>query len=85
MARLPIETWQYKGEAIRHIGPMAQDFAAAFRVGADDRHIDLIDANGVALAAIQALTERLDAQEAELAALRATIERLQANHGAPAA
>src|SRR5262249_38602015 len=22
VARLPIETWQYKGEAIRHIGPM---------------------------------------------------------------
>ena len=84
VARLPIETWQFKGETIRHIGPMAQDFSAAFHVGADDRHIDLIDANGVALAAIQALTERLEAQETELAALRATIQRLQANHGAPA-
>jgi len=82
VARLPIETWQYKGEAIRHIGPMAQDFAAAFQVGADNRHIDLIDANGVALAAIQALTERLEAQETELAALKTTIEHLQESRAA---
>ncbi|HXJ83448.1 MAG TPA: tail fiber domain-containing protein [Candidatus Methylomirabilis sp.] len=82
VARLPITTWRYKGEAIRHIGPMAQDFAAAFQVGPDDRHIDLIDANGVVLAAIQALTRRLEAQEMELDALRATVERVQARVGA---
>ncbi|HXJ79307.1 MAG TPA: tail fiber domain-containing protein [Candidatus Methylomirabilis sp.] len=82
VARLPITTWRYKGEAVRHIGPMAQDFAAAFQVGPDDRHIDLIDANGVALAAIQALTRRVEAQEVELAALRARLERFQASGGA---
>jgi len=84
VARLPITTWRYKGEPVRHIGPMAQDFAAAFQVGPDDRHIDLIDANGVALAAIQALTRRVEAQEAELAALRATLERVQAGAGGTA-
>ena len=40
---------------IRHIGPVAQDFHAAFGVGADDKHIAAIDRDGVALAAIQAL------------------------------
>jgi hypothetical protein len=80
VAQLPIETWQYKGESLRHIGPMAQDFAAAFNVGPDDRHIDLIDASGVALAAIQALARQVEAQKAELAALRAIVARQQ-QHG----
>ena len=76
LLRLPIERWSYKGEPIRHLGPMAQDFAAAFGLGADDRHIFVGDAAGVALAAIQALhglvqaqATRLEALERELAAL----------------
>ena len=58
---LPITTWNYKSQAasIRHIGPMAQDFFAAFNVGEDDRHITTIDEGGVALAAIQGLNEKL--------------------------
>ena len=70
---MPIETWNYLSQdpAIRHIGPMAQDFAAAFGVGEDDRHILPIDANGVALAAIQALAARLEAAEARIAELEA--------------
>jgi len=84
VARLPIETWRYKGQGIQHIGPMAQDFAAAFGVGPDDRHIDLVDANGVALAAIQALARRIEAQETELTALRAALTRLQMGAGTPA-
>ena len=77
VARLPIERWSYKGETIRHLGPMAQDFAAAFGLGADDRHIFPLDAAGVALAALQGLHglvqaqgSRLEALERELAALR---------------
>ena len=77
VATLPIERWSYKGEPVRHLGPMAQDFAAAFGLGADDRHIFTLDANGVALAAIQGLhalaqaqQARLEALERELAALR---------------
>ena len=81
VAQLPIETWRYKGEAIRHIGPMAQDWSRAFGVGPDDRHIDLIDASGVALAAIQALAQRVEAQETELAALRATLAGLETGAG----
>jgi hypothetical protein len=57
LVTIPIETWNYRGEdpSVRHIGPMAQDFARVFGVGADDKRIHMIDANGVALASIQAL------------------------------
>ena len=41
--------------AVRHIGPVAQDFRAAFDLGADDKTIATVDADGVALAAIQGL------------------------------
>jgi hypothetical protein len=67
---LPITTWSYKDDpGVRHIGPMAQDFAAAFGVGDDDRRIHTVDASGVALAAIQALAARLEAAEARIAEL----------------
>lgn len=60
LVAIPISTWKYKTQdaSVRHIGPMAQDFYSAFGVGEDDRHITSIDANGVALAAIQALYKR---------------------------
>ena len=71
VAALPITEWQYKtqGDA-RHIGPMAQDFRAAFGVGRDEKHITTVDADGVALAAIQGLNEVVREQ-------RAAIEKLQ--------
>jgi hypothetical protein len=63
------------------MGPMAQDFHAAFGLGADDRHIHVLDSSGVALASIQALNDRLQALECENAELRAenatVIEALQ--------
>ncbi len=68
VSALPITTWNYKTEdaSIRHIGPMAQDFFAAFKVGEDDRHITEIDEGGVALAAIQALNQKLEQDKQEL-------------------
>ena len=73
LAALPISTWNYKSEppTVRHLGPMAQDFMAAFGLGDDDRKINMVDANGVVMVAIQALHRRLQALEAEVAALRA--------------
>jgi hypothetical protein len=63
VSRLPITEWQYKTQAgARHLGPMAQDFHAAFDLGRDDRHITTVDEDGVALAAIQGLNEKLEAQ-----------------------
>jgi hypothetical protein len=57
LADLDISSWSYRAEGseVRHIGPMAQDFLAAFGVGSDERYITAVDADGVALAALQAL------------------------------
>ena len=41
---------------------MAQDFYAAFQVGSDDKHITTVDEEGVALAAIQGLNQKLEAE-----------------------
>jgi trimeric autotransporter adhesin len=62
VAALPVTTWNYKAQAqsIRHIGPMAQDFYAAFEVGENDTHIPTIDEEGVALAAIKGLNTKLE-------------------------
>ena len=79
---LPIERWSYKGEAARHLGPMAQDFAAAFGLGADDRHIFPLDAGGVALAALQGLHGLVQAQGSRLAALESEVTALRAETAA---
>jgi hypothetical protein len=52
---------------------MAQDFAAAFGLGADDRHISVSDLAGVSLAAVQALHRELTATASELDELRARL------------
>ena len=72
LRELPISRWSYWGDATAapHIGPMAQDFKAAFGVGSDERRIHVIDGQGVALAAIQALERRLRDQQTELDELR---------------
>jgi hypothetical protein len=63
VAALPITRWSYKTEpGVRHLGPMAQDFHAAFALGEDDRHITEVDEGGVALAAIQGLNQKLEAE-----------------------
>jgi hypothetical protein len=61
VATLPISRWNFKGDtATPHVGPMAQDFHAAFGLGEDDKHIATVDADGVALAAIQGLNQKLE-------------------------
>ena len=61
VAGLPISEWNYITEpGVQHVGPMAQDFYAAFGVGPDDKHITTIDEGGVALAAIQGLNEKVE-------------------------
>lgn len=58
---LPLSEWNFKTETVtRHLGPMAQDFYTAFSVGTDDKHIATVDADGVALAAIQGLNQKLE-------------------------
>ena len=66
---LPVETWRYKVETgletKPHIGPYAEDFQAAFGVG-DGVTINPVDAMGICLAAIQALTRKVEMLEEEL-------------------
>ena len=79
LRRLPISTWTYKTEpsGVRHMGPMAQDFKAAFGLGDDDKVIGTVDADGVALAAAQALDARSTRQQAEIDALKAENDALR--------
>ncbi len=83
LVALPISTWQWKAEpgAVRHMGPMAQDFQAAFGLGDSDKQIVTVDADGVALAAIQGLHARLEAtvaaQAMENARLRTELAELR--------
>jgi hypothetical protein len=77
LATVPVSTWRYKGEdeSIRHMGPMAQDLYAAFGLGADEKGISTIDADGVALAAIQGLHEIVRDREAQLADMAARLDQ----------
>ena len=78
LGQMQISEWSYKdAPEERHIGPMAQDFRAAFGLGNTDKGIATLDSSGVALAAIQALIEenallkaRLDALETQQAQMR---------------
>ena len=80
VATLPISEWQYKvdAEGSKHLGPMAQDFHAAFGLnGGDDRHISTVDESGVALAAIQGLNEKLMETEQAVKMRDGEIQTLQ--------
>lgn len=83
IAAMPVREWNYKAQdqAIRHIGPTAQDFHAAFGLGQDERRINTLDADGVALAAIKALEARTRADNERLTRdndeLRAGLARLE--------
>jgi hypothetical protein len=84
---IPLLTWNWRAQdaSIRHMGPMAQDFRAAFGLGSDDKHISTVDADGVALAAIQELyrmslqkDERIRELMRELKELRALVAQVSA-------
>lgn len=60
-----------------HRGPLAQDFYAALSVGEDEKHITTVDADGVALAAIQGLNQNVEEKEREIAELRQRLALLE--------
>ena len=78
VAALPITSWEYgTTRGVRHLGPMGQDFRAAFGLGFDETSIATVDADGVALAAIQGLNAKVEAQAAMLAKRDARIDAQQ--------
>jgi hypothetical protein len=80
LAALPITRWNYKWESddgVPHLGPMAQDFKAAFYPGTDDKSITTQEADGVALAAIQGLNLKVEQKNAEIAELKTRLEKLE--------
>ena len=68
LRKVPVSSWNYKTQPseIRHIGPMAQDFFAAFKVGESDRLINSLDIDGVNLAGVRALDVRTAKQQDQI-------------------
>ena len=83
LASMPVESWSYSFQdpSVRHIGPMAQDFSTAFGVGDSDKKIDMVDANGVSIVAIQALYGMIQERDGQIAAMRAEIEEIKRGIG----
>ncbi|MFP6582835.1 MAG: tail fiber domain-containing protein [Candidatus Hydrogenedentota bacterium] len=85
--QMPITQWKFKteDESIRHIGPTSQDFMSAFGYGTNEKYIDTVDADGVALAAIQGLNHKLQvslaARDDVIAKLLLRIEALETAQG----
>ena len=77
---LPIASWNYKFDdpSIRHLGPVAEDFHGAFALGASERQISSLDTSGVALAAIQGLSELVDEKDARISRLEKANEEMAA-------
>lgn len=83
LMKLPLATWSYKTQdpSVRHIGPTAQDFYKIFQIGADSRHISTVDADGVALGAIQGLYQLVQEKGSEIRAQQQQIKALAAMIG----
>jgi Chaperone of endosialidase len=80
VTQLNISRWNYKTEAssLQHVGPMAQDFHAAFGLnGKDDKHLSAVDMQGVAFAAIQGLNQKLEQKTAKIADLESKLAMLE--------
>jgi Collagen triple helix repeat (20 copies)/Chaperone of endosialidase len=79
LATVPMFTWNYRTNPdIRHIGPMAQDFHAAFGFGDDEKHIGIVDSEGVALVAIQELYQMNLEKDRQMQAMTYELEQFRA-------
>jgi hypothetical protein len=77
VCELPNSEWNYIGYDQRHIGPMVQDFHAAFGLNRSDTSLNDADLHGVALAAIQGLNQKLEQKETEITELKRRLEALE--------
>lgn len=76
---LPISTWNYRHQPAeqRHIGPVAEDFHAAYGLGESPEHIAASDMAAVALAASQALVREVEARDDRIAELEDRLARME--------
>jgi hypothetical protein len=80
LAGMQIQRWRYIGTKAQHIGPVAEDFYAAFGLGEGPTTISTMDVDGVNLVAVQALERRtaeLREENAELRRRLAALEQAQ--------
>lgn len=82
LSQIPITEWNLKSQdpSIRHIGPMAQDFYAAFGLGESERYINSSDADGIALISIQALYQLSLEKDEQIRELGQELEELRASN-----
>jgi hypothetical protein len=80
LEKLPILNWNYIGAPSddRHVGPVAEDFHAAFGLGRDDHVVAPTDMAGVALASVQALQEEVKLRDTRIAELEKRMGELEA-------
>jgi hypothetical protein len=76
---LPILTWVYTADqtGARHVGPIAEEFYTAFGLGADNKHIAPSDQAGLALAAIQGLSNEVQQKDQRIHALEERLAQLE--------
>jgi hypothetical protein len=82
LRKVPVSSWNYisEGKTTRHLGPMAEDFYEAFKLGTGNTSIGVQDLTGVSLAAIKALDQRtieLQQKTAEVEQLRTQVNELR--------
>lgn len=75
---LSVHTWTFTDtDDGRHMGRMADDFSEQFDLGSDEESIATVDADGVAFAAIQGLSEQLNEKDDRIDDLETENEQLR--------
>jgi hypothetical protein len=84
ISELPVEAWNYRGTDERHIGPVAEDFVAAFDVGTvredntrDDKYLSPGDVAGVALAGVKEIIRENEELRKLVVDLKERVEELE--------
>lgn len=78
---VPVQSWRYKWDeagSTPHLGPVAQEFKAAFYPGRDDKSISTLEFDGVELAAIQGLHLLAKEKDAKITALEQRLAEIEA-------
>ena len=81
LRKIPITSWNYisEGQNVRHLGPMAEDFFAQFKLGTGNASIGVQDLAGVSIAAVKELDEQLQQKNAEIERLQNEVKTLRSN------